>query len=60
MVIAGIVVTLMGFLICVASLGAMSSTGGRMVMVLAGLAVSLVGIIGVLNRAFLGKAIWRK
>ncbi len=31
-----------------------------MVMVLVGLAVSLIGIIGVLNRAYLRNAIWRK
>ena len=31
-----------------------------MVMVLVGIAVSLVGIMGVLNRAFLSKAIWKK
>ena len=60
MKIAGLVVTLLGFLISVGSLGATSSVGGRMVMVLVGIAVSLVGIIGVLNRAFLSKAIWRK
>lgn len=60
MTIAGIVVTLLGFLISVASLGAVSSVSGRMVMVLVGIAVSLVGIIGVLNRSFLNKAIWRK
>ena len=60
MMIAGIVVTLLGFLISVASLGVVSSVSGRMVMVLVGIAVSLVGIIGVLNRAFLSKAIWRK
>jgi hypothetical protein len=60
MIIAGIVVTLLGFLISVASVGVMSSVGGRLVMVLAGIAVSLVGIIGVLNRAYLSKAIWRK
>lgn len=60
MIIAGIIVTLLGFLISVASLGATSSVSGRMIMVLIGMAVSLVGIIGVLNRAFLAKAIWRK
>ncbi len=60
MTIAGIVLTLLGFLISVASLSAMSSVGGRMVMVLVGIAVSLFGIIGVLNRAFVSKAIWRK
>ena len=60
MAIPGVVITLLGFLIAVASLGATSSVGGRMVMVLVGIVVSLVGIIGVLNRAFLSKAIWRK
>lgn len=60
MVIAGIVITLLGFLISVASVGVMSNVGGRLIMVLVGIAVSLVGIIGVLNRAFLSKAIWRK
>lgn len=60
MIIAGIVLTLLGFLISVASLDMASSVGARMVMVLVGIAVSLVGIIGVLNRAYMSKAIWRK
>ena len=59
MKIAGLVVTLLGFLISVGSLGATSSVGGRMVMVLVGIAVALVGIIGILNRAYLNKAIWK-
>ena len=60
MALAGVVITFLGFLISVMSLGMTSSVGGRMVMVLIGLAVSLVGIIGVINRAFLKNAIWRK
>ena len=60
MVFAGIVITLLGFLISVMSLGMMSSVGGRMAMVLVGLAVSLFGIMGVINRAYLKNAIWRK
>ena len=60
MIVAGIVVTLLGFLISVSSLGATSSNKVRLVIVLAGIAVSLGGIIGVLNRAYLSKAIWRK
>lgn len=60
MTIAGVIVTLLGFVISVASLGMASSVGPRMIMVLVGIAVSLVGIIGLLNRAFLSKAIWRK
>ena len=60
MTIAGIALAFLGFLISVASLGATTSVGGRMGMVLLGIAVSLFGIIGVLNRAYLKKAIWRK
>ena len=60
MAIAGVVITLLGWLIAVASVGMTSSVGGRMVIVLIGIAVSLVGIIRVLNRALLSKAIWRK
>lgn len=60
MILVGIVMTLLGFLLTVASLGVTSSVGGRMTMVLSGLAVSLTGILGVMNRAFLKKAIWRK
>jgi len=60
MVLAGVIVTFLGWLIALASVGVMSSVGGRLVMVLVGLGVSLVGIIGMLNRAFLSKAIWKR
>jgi len=60
MVLAGIVITLLGFLISVLSLAMTSGVGGRMVMVLIGLAVSFTGIIGIINRAYLKNAIWRK
>ena len=60
MAIAGLVVTLLGFIISVASLGMSSSVSGRMVIVLVGLVVSLVGIIGMVNPAFQKKAAWRK
>jgi hypothetical protein len=60
MKLAGVIVTLLGFLISVFSLGATSSVSGRMIMVLVGIVVSLVGIIGVLNRAYLSNAIWKK
>jgi hypothetical protein len=58
--IAGLIVTFLGFIIAVASVGMSSSTGGRMVIVLVGLVVSLVGIIGLINPAFQKKAAWRK
>lgn len=60
MTIAGLIVTLLGFGISVASLGVMSDVTGRMIMVLAGIAVSLGGIIGLINRAAVSKALWRK
>jgi hypothetical protein len=60
MIIAGIVITFLGFLISVASVDVVSNVEGRLVMVLVGIAVSLAGIIGVLNRAYVSKAIWRK
>jgi hypothetical protein len=60
MAIAGLIVTLLGFIIAVASLGMSSSVGGRMAIVLIGLVVSLVGIIGLINPAYQKKAAWRK
>jgi len=60
MVLAGIVMTFLGFVISVLSLGITASVGGRMTMVLIGLAVSFTGILAVLNRAYMKNAIWRK
>jgi len=56
----GLVVTLLGFVLCLLSLGLASSVGARLVMVLAGIAVSLTGIVGILNPAYVKKAIWRR
>jgi hypothetical protein len=56
----GLFLCVLGFLLSVASLSITSSGGGRMVIVLIGIAISLVGIIGFLNRAYLKDAIWRK
>ena len=60
MAIAGLIVTLLGFGIAVASLGMSASVSGRMVIVLVGLVVSLGGIIGLINPAFQKKAPWKK
>jgi hypothetical protein len=59
MILVGILLTFLGFIISVLSLAATSSVGGRLAMVLLGLAVSLFGI-GVLNKAYLKNAIWKK
>jgi hypothetical protein len=55
-----LVIILAGFLVSLLSLGLASSTGARLVMVLAGIAVSLTGLIGVLNPVFIKEAIWKK
>jgi hypothetical protein len=60
MKLAGLVITVLGFGIAVASLGVSQSTGGRLVLVLAGIAISLIGILGVLNIAHMKTAIWKK
>jgi hypothetical protein len=59
-ILVGIAVTVLGFVISVLSLGMASTVGGRLVMVLAGLATSLVGIIGLINRAYLKNPIWKR
>jgi len=59
MILVGILITLSGFVISVLSL-ALNSNGARLAVVALGLAVSLFGIIGVLNRAYLKNAIWKK
>jgi hypothetical protein len=60
MILAGIVVTVAGWGLAVASLGITQSTGARLGLVLVGIAISLVGILGVLNQHYLKNAIWRK
>jgi hypothetical protein len=56
----GLLTTILGFLITLMSLGLTQAVGLRLAMVIAGIAVSLFGILGLFNRAFLQNAIWRK
>jgi hypothetical protein len=60
MAIIGVLVTVLGFVIALISLGVTQSVGARMGMVMVGIAVSLFGIIGMINPAFQKSAIWRK
>lgn len=60
MVAVGLLITFAGFLIALFSLGLTTSVNGRLFMVLAGMAVSLFGIIGVINRAYLKNPIWKR
>ena len=59
-VLTGVLITLLGWVIAVLSVSLTSSVAGRMVVVLIGIAVCLIGVIGVLNRTFLKNAIWRR
>jgi hypothetical protein len=59
MILVGLVVTLLGFVIAIFSL-ALHSVGMQLVVVLLGLAVSLFGIMGILNKHYLKTAIWKK
>ena len=59
MVWIGIVMTLAGFALSVLSLGIASSVNARLVIVLLSIAISFAGIIGLINPAFVKKAIWR-
>jgi hypothetical protein len=56
----GVVITFVGFLLAASSVGIMSSTGGRLVLVLVGIAICLFGIIGVINPAYQKNAVWKK
>jgi hypothetical protein len=60
MALVGLVVTFIGFLISAASVGVMSATGGRLVMVLVGIAVSLFGILGMINPAYQKDVVWKR
>jgi hypothetical protein len=59
MTLVGLAVTLLGFVVAFISLGVTESTGTRMGMVLAGIVVSLIGIMGVLTRSYQNKWIYR-
>jgi len=60
MTFVGLGVTFLGFVIAFVSLGVTDSTGGRMGIVLVGIAVSLVGIMGVITPAYQKIWIWKK
>ena len=56
----GVLVTLLGFVISLLSLGVSSAMGVRLALTLAGIAVSLFGIVGLINKAALRTAIWKR
>ena len=60
MTFVGLAVTFLGFVIAFVSLGVTDSTAGRMGMVLAGIVVSLIGIMGVITPAYQNTWIWKR
>jgi uncharacterized membrane protein len=60
MKIVGILMALVGWLIPVAALSMTQSLMVRFVVTVLGIIISLVGILGVLNKAHLEHAIWKK
>lgn len=60
MAIAGLLVTLAGFLIAALSVGIASAASVRLIIVLVGIAISLGGIIGLINPAYQANALWKR
>jgi len=59
MKITGLLLVIAGGLIPVLGLNFTSSNTARLILSLIGIAVSVVGILGVLNKAFLQHALWK-
>ena len=59
MQIVGILLTLVGWLIQVVGLTITQSLSARFILAVAGIGISLVGILGILNKAHLKNAIWK-
>jgi hypothetical protein len=57
---AGLILVLGGWLIPILGLNYTSSNGVRLVLCLIGIAVCLVGILGVLNKAYQEHAVWKR
>jgi hypothetical protein len=56
---AGVATVLIGFIVAVAGLGLTESTAVRLILTLAGIAISLFGILGVINPAYQKRAVWK-
>jgi uncharacterized membrane protein len=57
--IVGVLVVLAGWLLPVLGLGITHSTAARFVLVIVGIGISLIGILGVLNKAHVKDAVWK-
>jgi hypothetical protein len=59
MQIVGILLALIGWVIPVVGLTVTQSLSARFILVVLGIAISLTGILGVINKAHQKKAIWK-
>ncbi len=58
--LTGLICIVGGWVIAVAGLFLMTSNSGRLLFASGGILVSVFGILGILNRYYLGRAIWKK
>jgi hypothetical protein len=58
--IAGLAINIGGWLIAMSGLFLTQSSGLRIILACVGIGVSLVGILGVLNKFYLARAIWKQ
>jgi len=59
MKLMGLLLVIAGWLISIAAIMITQSNGARLGLVLLGIAVSIFGILGVLNPAYLKHAVWK-
>ena len=60
MKLIGLLVAVLGWLIAVGGLTITASTGGRIVFCIIGIAITLFGILGLINKAHLKTAVWKQ
>ena len=58
--LAGLALIVMGWFVAMSGLFVTSSNGVRIVLACAGIAISVFGNLGVLNKYYLERAIWKK
>ena len=58
--LTGLAITVAGWVIAMSGLFLASSNEIRLIFAVAGIAVSMFGILGVLNKYYLARAIWKK
>jgi hypothetical protein len=56
----GVLLALVGWMLPVVGLSMTSSNGARLFLCILGIAISLTGILGVINKAHLKEAIWKQ